>query len=464
LRPEPGADETGGQKHDPRGPPGRLRHLALRGSAYELVGFGASQVIRIGSNMVMSRLLYPQAFGLVALVGILNFGLAMLSDVGIEPAVIQSPRGDDRRFLDTAWTLLVLRGLVLYAVAVLVAWPLAALYDQPELAWMTVVGSTVALIGGLHSTSLFTLRRRLQIGTLTLIDLGSQVAAVVVMIPWALLRPSPWPLLGGMIASTAFRTIASHLVDVGYRNRLGMESAARHAIASFGKWIFASSAVFFLSRQTDRLLLGRLLGTAELGIYTIALMIAEAMSTAIQRVTHGVLYPVLSRVRAEGDDRQRDVYYKARLALDAVSLPAVGALTVLGPAVIRILYDDRYAGAGWMLQALAVRVAMMCVLIPCETSLFSRGQTRFGFYQSLVRLGWVAAAVPIGWYLFGLRGFVFAVALSELPVFFVLWPSSRRAGILRPLLEARAAAFFAGGVGAGWLLDLLLRAWRAGIP
>jgi O-antigen/teichoic acid export membrane protein len=437
---------------DAFGGKGTLRRLALQGSLYEMAGYGIAQVLRLGSNILLTRLLFPRAFGLVALVNIFNQGLMMLSDVGIEPAVIQNPRGDEPAFFNTAWSIQVVRGFALYAVAIAAAWPLSAVYKEPQLLWLTVAGSASVAIVGLHSTSIYTLRRRLAVGKLTLIELGSQVASLVVMIPWAYLFPSVWPLVGGAVASALFKTVASHMLDVGYRNRFAWDPQARAAITHFGKWIFGASAVGFISAQGDRLLLGRFLGVAELGVYSIAVFLSEAASTVITRITFGVLYPILSRIRAQGDARLRDIYYRARLALDALALPALGALTMLGPLVIHILYDKRYAAAGWMLQAFAPRVAMTCILTPCETCLFSQGQTRWGFFRNLARLSWMLVALPIGWHLAGLRGLVWAVALSEVPLFFVLWPPFHRAGLLRVSLEFRAVCLYVAGLLPGWLL------------
>jgi O-antigen/teichoic acid export membrane protein len=429
-----------------------LRALAVRASLFEVVGYGAGQVIRLGSNLILSRLLFPEAFGLVALVNIFNVGLQMMSDVGIAPAVIQSTRGDEVRFLNTAWTISAVRGFLLYLVALVLAWPLAALYREPQLAWLIVAGSISVVLAGLSSTSLFTLRRRLEVGQLTLIELGSQVVSVAVMVTWAYLHPTVWVLVGGSLAYATAKAAATHLIDVGYRNRFERDAESQRAIFHFGKWIFGASAVNFVSRQGDRLLVGRLLGVTELGIYSIAVLLSESVSAVVTAITHGVLFPVLSRVRVEGDARLRQVYYRARLALDGLSLPALGILTVLGPWVVHLLYDQRYAGAGWMLQAFALRVAMGCMLTPCETCLFSMGQTRYGFYQNVVRTAWIVVAIPVGWHFLGLRGFVYAAGLSELPLFFVLWPAFRASGMLRLALELRGLGFYAAGLLIGWLL------------
>ena len=87
---------------------------ALRGSALTAGSYAITQGLRLGSNLILTRLLFPEAFGLMALVSVFLVGLAMFSDIGIGPAISHSKRGDEPGFLDTAWTLQVARGVILW--------------------------------------------------------------------------------------------------------------------------------------------------------------------------------------------------------------------------------------------------------------------------------------------------------------------------------------------------------------
>src|SRR5437763_480806 len=98
-----------------------LKRRVLTASSWTLVGFGASQAIRFGSNLFLTRLLAPDIFGVVAIAIIISIGLEMFSDLGLRPNIIQSKRGDDPDFLNTAWVVQILRGLVLWIGALLIA-------------------------------------------------------------------------------------------------------------------------------------------------------------------------------------------------------------------------------------------------------------------------------------------------------------------------------------------------------
>src|SRR5580658_3151267 len=105
--------------------------LAFRGGAWTVVGYGASQVVRLASTLVLARLVAPQAFGLVALVSVFLSGLESLSDLGIGMDVIQHKRGDDPVFINTAFIIQVVRGVLIWAVAAALAYPFAVFYHQP---------------------------------------------------------------------------------------------------------------------------------------------------------------------------------------------------------------------------------------------------------------------------------------------------------------------------------------------
>ncbi|MEM9581457.1 MAG: oligosaccharide flippase family protein, partial [Pseudomonadota bacterium] len=129
-----------------------LKARALRSSAVTVGGFGASQMIRLASNLILTRILFPEAFGMMALVMVFLQGLAMFSDVGVGPAIMQSKRGDDPSFLNTAWTIQVVRGFVLWIVAALLAWPIAVIYGEPQLLHLLPVAALTLVIAGFTPT------------------------------------------------------------------------------------------------------------------------------------------------------------------------------------------------------------------------------------------------------------------------------------------------------------------------
>ncbi|MCU0668076.1 MAG: oligosaccharide flippase family protein, partial [Myxococcota bacterium] len=110
---------------------GTLASRASRAALASVLGQAAAQGLRLVGNLVLSYLLFPEAFGLMLIVNTVLLGLQILSDLGLQPAIIRHPRGDDPDFVNTAWTVGVIRGAVLFAIGLALAIPIARFYREP---------------------------------------------------------------------------------------------------------------------------------------------------------------------------------------------------------------------------------------------------------------------------------------------------------------------------------------------
>ena len=137
-----------------------FRARAMRGSVFTVLNFGGQNALRLASNLVLTRLLFPEAFGLMALVQVMLAGVQMLSDIGIRDKIIQDPKGDEPHVLNTAWVLQIIRGIFLWLVVVLLAAPVAGFYEAPELADLLPVAGIAAVAQGLSSTKVYAANKR----------------------------------------------------------------------------------------------------------------------------------------------------------------------------------------------------------------------------------------------------------------------------------------------------------------
>jgi O-antigen/teichoic acid export membrane protein len=422
------------------------------GAIVETGGFALSQIIRLGANLVFARLLFPAAFGLTAMLSLVLTGLGMLTDVGITQAVIRSDRGDEPAFLDTAWTIQVMRGVLLWVISCALAWPMAVVFREPILVRMIPVGALGVLIHSFASIRNLSLRRHVRPLPLVLLDLGTQVAGVLVMIGLALAGFGVWSLVWGSVATWTLYTAGSFGLPGTHRERLRIEPAARREISEFGRWIFGSSAMTFVAGRGDQFIVGRLLGAANLGIYNIGLALAELPDALATRVIGGVVFPLYARALQRDSRTFADVYYRSRLAFDALAHGAAGGLIALAPWIVRLLYDARYHDAVPMLQILALRTSIGLLAAPCEVALVAMGMSRYGFQRNLFVAVSTLVAMPIGGFLGGAPGVVWGATVARLAGLVAVWPAARERGILR----LRRELLFLPFLGAGWSIGYLL--------
>ncbi len=421
---EPWTEPTEGQTTAPT-----VEALARRGAAWVVAGHGLSSGLRLGANLLLARLLVPEAFGLMALVRVLLQGLQLFSDIGVGPSIIQNKRGEDPAFLNTAWTVQVVRGIVLGSCCCVLAWPYAAFYGEATLSWLVPVVGLSAVLAGFNSTALFVLNRRLALGKLAILDLATQAVSVIVMLAWALASPTVWALAAGGIAGASFRLVYSHLLLPGPRNRLAWDRDAFQELYRFGRWIFLATAVGFLATQGDRLILGKLLPLEVLGVYSIAFMIADLPRELVKRLGGRIVFPAVSQWQGWPRESLRAKILAKRWPVLCGTAFLLTGLIGFGDLIIRILYDDRYSAAAWMMPLLALGLWPLVLSNSIGPSLRAIGQPQYAAYGNLLRLILIGVSLPLGYYLFGPAGAVCAVALAGIPGYAAMAVGLRRHGL-----------------------------------
>jgi O-antigen/teichoic acid export membrane protein len=123
-----------------------IKQLALRGTLWTIASYGISQVMRFGSNLVLTHLLFPELFGLMTLAYVFITGLHLFSDLGLHTSIIQNKRGDEPDFLNTAWTMQIIRGVGLWLCCLIIAAPAAHFYGEPKLLWVLPIAGLGTLI------------------------------------------------------------------------------------------------------------------------------------------------------------------------------------------------------------------------------------------------------------------------------------------------------------------------------
>lgn len=391
----------------------KLVHRVLRAGGWTIFGFGASQLLRLGGNLILTRLLFPEAFGLMAIVQAVLVGVALLSDIGIEQSIIHNKRGNEPAFVNTAWTLKVIRGVLTCVVILLLAQPVASFYGEPMLAQLLRVVGFIGIIAGLGSTKFATANRNLSIGKTTMIDLGSYAFGMAVTLIWAWLDRSIWSLVIGNVIGATVKTVASHVWLDGIGNRFSWERESLGVLLSFGRWIFVSSALTFLAGEGIRLLIGDLLDVKSLAFFSLAVAMDQIPRRIAQQVGGGVLFPAYSEVMREKPERLYAVLAKSRLIQIVPSWLASVALVYFGQDLMEFLYDGRYKDSGWMLQLLALGSLVGCLSSPYSAVLWAKGMVRTSTVLLAVQILVQILAMVVGAHFWGARGLVLAVALTS---------------------------------------------------
>ncbi len=404
----------------------------LRAGSLTLVGNIASQVLRFGSNLILTRLLFPEAFGLMAIAQSILTAAALVSDVGLSQSVVRSTRGHESAFLNTIWTMQVAKGGVILLIMTIGAVFAAAGYHQPSLRYIMPALGAASLINGFASTNVALVNRQIEAGRLTLIELGSQVFGILVMLAWAVVSPTPWALVAGNLGSAIARTAATHVLLAGPRNAWAWDKSVVQEVWKFGGWVMLSSTVTFLAGEGRNLLNAALVSAKIVGLLVLSSTLVFVVWNAIQQISGRVLYPAYAEVWRERPSNFPSVVQRSRRwqLLGGCSVAAVFAL--FGDKLVGCFYDARYREAGVFLQIQAVGTMFSFLNASYSGVLWAVGRPGLGTILLGVQVMVVTGLIFAGHALAGALGLVVAASMTGLLMYPISSAVYARFGLFQP--------------------------------
>jgi O-antigen/teichoic acid export membrane protein len=406
-----------------------LRSRVLRAGSWALFGHFLTLALRFIGNLILTRIFAPEIFGILAVVSSVLTVISLLADMGLRQAVIQSANGKNSAFLNTAWTLQILRGFLIwsfgaiFAVVIYVAGnrdllPAGSVYTSPGLPAYIVVASFSAVLWGFQSMKAVTADRNLDLKRVIAIELLVQIVSLllVVWLGWA--TRSIWSYIAGGLFSAAIAAALSHIWLSGPMDRFAWNKTALQELARFGKWTFVSSAIAAFAMNGDSLLLGGWVGAAVLGYYSIASNLASLTEGVAGRIYGSVSLPALSEIARLQPHRFPELHFRLRWVTDAVLLSIAGFLFATGAEIIKLLYDPRYSSAGWILQWLSFSLLFTRYGV-VHSAYLALGRPEYNTAINITKVISLFTIVPLLFYTFGLPGAVIGIAFHMCPT--VLW-------------------------------------------
>jgi O-antigen/teichoic acid export membrane protein len=304
----------------------------------------------------LTRLLFPEAFGLVAIVLTVSIGIALLTDVGVSQAIIVSKSGGDRDYINTAWTIQVVQSICISMILIIISAPVSSHYKDPDIQWLLIITSLSALVSGLASTKPIVARRNItHAKNIYFISLGVQIIGIFFTVVLAYFNPAAVSLVWGGLITTCLTTAASHFLYPGPRNIFFINGSSAKHIFSFGGLVMLSSGLTFLTGEGAKLIYASFLGMGTIGLIGLAGGISSMANQLSSAVASKALFPALAELSRYDDRvRLRGAIEKAKTLILIPGWIFSLSLIWLGPFIIKLLYDERYYGAGLILQVMGM--------------------------------------------------------------------------------------------------------------
>lgn len=396
-----------------------IKKLAISAAIWTIIDYGLGQILRLISNIILTHLLQPQYFGIMAIAHILRNGIELFSDLGIAQSIVNNKRGEDPAFLNTAWTLQIIRGFIVWFFCLLMTFPVAKFYNNEQFFWLIPVVGLFSVFNGFTSTSINTLQRRMDLRKLTRYEVTLYTFSLSTGIILAWVSPTLWSLAIGTIVASIYRMISSHWLIKGYSNRFAWDKDAVQQILSFGKWMFLSSMLMFLSDQADRLILGKLLSFQMLGVYTVANTLACIPKEVIKQLSYKVIFPAISnQVDLPRSALRAKIIRQRRLILIGLAI-LLALLVTVGDLVISVLYNKNYVDATWMMPILSCGIWFSLLFYTISPALLAIGKPLYSAQSNLAGFILVSLGLPLAFNHYGMIGSIIVIAFSDLPLYLV---------------------------------------------
>lgn len=375
-------------------------------------------------SMVLARLLTPNAFGLVA-VGTLAISLLkVFTEVGFQQSLIQEPDNIEP-LIGTAWTVGIIRG-VLISIAMVVSAPWAArFFGVPEAVSIVRVLSLQPLIYSLTNIHIVFFQRKLDFSKQFLYEISALVGNLAVGIGLALLWRNAWALVVGQLASVTVQVIVSYWLFPAFP-KVELDLACARDLYSFGRWVFLGGVVSYFALRGDTYFIGRFFDEKTLGLYTMAYRIANLPVDELKRSLVRVLFPAYAKIQ-DSPQRLNRAFLTAYELLSTLMLPASVGLVLVAPDFVPVFLGDRWTEMVPLLQILGLGAAARALMVAGSGFTYAIGKPHINFYQSLVRGAALLALLLVLPGYWGVRGVGWAVLFANLVSFlgWVIYMTSR---------------------------------------
>jgi O-antigen/teichoic acid export membrane protein len=392
-----------------------LKGRSVRGGAVTITAQAIKFVLRMGSTVVLARLLAPEDYGLIGMATVIIGFVQLFKDLGLSAATVQKAEINHQQVSTLFWINLGVSfviSLIVIGLAPVVAW----FYNEPRLNAITLVLAINFVFGGLTVQHQALLQRQMRFTNLAKIEIVSMSVGVMAAIVSAWYGLGYWALVVMQIA-TAITNAIGVWISCRWRPGFPSKNSAIKSMLAFGGNLTGFRLVNYFSRNLDNLLIGRYWGSQQLGLYAKVYQLVLLPIEQINNPVNSVALPTLSSLQSEPAKYCR-YYYKAILIITSLGMPIVGFMFASADKVILLMLGEQWLGVVPIFQFLMPAAFIGTFNVATGWVYQSLGRTDRQF-----RIGILMSLTDVAIFLFGLRwgaiGIAAAYGLSR-PIFMVI--------------------------------------------
>lgn len=405
-----------------------LRGRVARGSILLMAGNMGEQAIRFARNIVLTRILAPEVFGVMAVVLMVNSAVESFTEIGIRYAVVQNPRGDKEEYLNAAWFVSFARSLVLYLIGFFLAPQVGHFYENNELVALVRVALLCVIFNGAMSVKAYVALKRLELRKWVIVTHGGGVVGIVVTVFLAVAFRNVWALVIGFTAEAFARFVLSYVITP-HMPRLKFEKSSFQELIEFCRGMVGLGFFYFVFIQADVFFVAKMCSAHELGLYAMAVSLANAPVQVASHLVDKVGMSVFSEIQRDKERLNRSLM-AATFLIAVLGIPLVALIAIHGKAILGIVYGAPYVTVAVPFAVVVIASFLRLLAAPVAQVYFAVGMPHLHRVFTILRAVVVVALLYPAIHWFGLLG----AAVSGLVAMFI--------GYVFQLLRLRAITRF----------------------
>jgi O-antigen/teichoic acid export membrane protein len=403
-----------------------IETLTRRGAFWKIVSQAVAQSSRLIFTFALAHLLTPSEYGIAGMALIVSGLVLAFSDLALGSALVQRSAitEDDR---STVFWTSIGTGVALMLVGFALAKPVAAFFGEPEVAGLFAAMSVGFVVAALGATQRAILTREMDFKRLELRVMLGTIIGGIVGVTAAALDAGPWAIIGQQLTILVVSTVVLWFATP-WRPHFVFSVASIRELGGYSLNVLGTRLVFYVRENASTLIIGRALGAAALGVFTIAYNIVRLPATSIAVPLGDVLFPAFSRLQG---DRERiaTLWLRALPTMAALCMPALVGLAIVADDFVDVLLGDQWAAAAPVIQILAVVGILSCLDAWNPAILLALDKSRALLVITILAFAGSIAAILAGlpWGVNGVATATLLIAVLFQPPYF--WYVGRLVGV-----------------------------------
>ena len=387
-----------------------IKSKIKKGFFWAGLGSVGGRGIQFASDVILSKLLIPEDFGLMAIgLAVLNIS-EMLTETGFNSALIQK-KGDIKKYLNTAWTMEFMKSALLFIFIFLLADPISKFYNIQSVSEVIKGISILFLLRGLRNVGIIYFRKNLQIHKQVALDIFPSIVQLIVVIPTAHYLQNVWAIIFSVAARRTSELILSFIMH-HHRPRFEFNYLLFKELFQFGKWIFSVSIISAIRKNFVPLFVGKYFGVAILGYFNRAELLSILLFSVLNEVIWKVGYPTMSHFQSE-KDKLKKFYLDLFFIIIYLAIPISGSIYLFNQELVTVIFSEQ-----WLQSASILKTLIFAGLISFSGTLSSMLMQSIGKPKVATKISFNSIMIllitifPLSYFM-GISGLVFCLIITN---------------------------------------------------